>query len=377
MLRGILMVWLAGLCGATIRPAILAASLFVSLTGLGLAREAKDRQQDATSASTQASLAPSDLPAVLATKYSTLRALVLARGNCSIFEYYGRSVDAETQSPAFSVTKSVLSILVGIAIDEGDLRLDEKLSEIVPEAFNEKVDARARDITVRDVLTKTEGFAETGSGRPGPPGSGIWSWMLNRPIKYPPGTRFRYDGIGSDLLSAVLSHAIKQNAADFARRKLFDPLQIRNYFWPSDTEGYLDGESGLLLTGRDMAKIGLLYLHHGRWEDKQIISDAYVQDSTKTHNDGGPPVKAAAYGYQWWVSKTRSGADAFFASGRNSQLIYVVPKLDLVVAMSADSIPGGGQGFVNDIVLPAVADPSSAAPCITELEQGALDKGRP
>lgn len=325
---------------------------------------------DAAAAQTERSQPLSNLAATLAGKYPTLRALVLTRGNCTVFEYYRRSIEVETQSPVYSITKSAISILIGIAIDEGYLRLDEKLSEIVPEAFDEDVDRRARDITVRDILTKTEGFAEAGQGdfRMGPAGSGLWRWMLNRPVKYSPGSHFRYDGVGSDLLAVVLSHAIKQNAADFARRKLLDPLQIRSYDWPSDTEGYLHGEFGLSLTARDMAKIGLLYLRHGRWGEKQIVSEEYVRDSITRHNDGGSPVRAA-YGYHWWINKTGTDRDAFFASGRNSQLIYVVPKLDLVVAMSADSIPGGSQRFVNDVLLPAEADLPNSAPCVAELAQ--------
>jgi CubicO group peptidase (beta-lactamase class C family) len=354
------------------RPVILTLSLLAGLAGPCPAQDAENPQDNSARVSTQASPALSDLPAVLATKYPTLRALVLARGNCSIFEYYRRNIDTETQSSVFSVTKSVLSILVGIALDEGHLRLDQKLSEIVPEGFNENSDPRARDITVQDILTKTEGFAEMGSGnfKLGPPGSGIWSWMLNRPVKYPPGTHFRYDGVGSDLLAVVLSHAIKQDAADFARRKLFDPLQISNYSWPSDTEGYLHGEFGLLLTARDMAKIGLLYLHHGRWGDRQIVSEAYVQDSTRRHNDGGPPAKAAGYGYQWWITRTGTGADGFAALGLNGQLIYVVPELDLVMVTSAESILGGSQKLISDVVLPAEARRVGTASCIARLGPG-------
>jgi CubicO group peptidase (beta-lactamase class C family) len=94
--------------------------------------------------------------------YPTVRAAVVSRGDCTIFEYYRKDVDPGTRSPVNSVTKSVLSILVGIAIDKGYLRLDEKLSEAAPDAFDDNVDQRARDITIRDLLTKTEGFAESG-----------------------------------------------------------------------------------------------------------------------------------------------------------------------------------------------------------------------
>jgi CubicO group peptidase (beta-lactamase class C family) len=117
--------------------------------------------------------------------------------------------------------------------------------------------------------------------------------MLNRKVEFPAGTHFRYDNVGSDLLSVVLSRAIKQPAADYAKRKLFDPLRIDNYTWLSDSEGFLHGESGLNITARDMTRIGILYLQHGRWDGKQIVSERYARESTSTHNKGGPPLNAA------------------------------------------------------------------------------------
>jgi CubicO group peptidase (beta-lactamase class C family) len=341
--------------------AVLALSILPGPTLSAAGQVATDRDRGASSSPL------ADLSTVLAEQYPTLRALVLARGTCVFFEYYRKDIGIETQSPVYSVTKSVLSILIGIAVDEGYLRLDEKLSE----EFDEGADPLVRDITVRDLLTKTEGFAESGQGdfkmsTPVAGKSQLWRWMLNRPVKYPAGTHFRYDGIGSDLLSVVLSKAIKQSAADFAKQKLFDPLHIDKYTWPADSEGYLHGESGLSLTARDMAKIGLLYLEHGRWGDAQIVSEQYVRDSTSRHNDGGPPVKAA-YGYQWWISETHINLDAFFAAGRNSQLIYVVPERDLVASVSADAIPGGSPKFVNTVVLPAAAGLPASPSCTVQF----------
>jgi CubicO group peptidase (beta-lactamase class C family) len=342
---------------------VLMLALFTGLTAVATAQEAK------TAAAPSASLA--NLPASLAERTPGLRALVIARGNCIAFEYYRKGIGAETQSPVHSVTKSVLSILVGIAIDEGYLRLDEKLSEIFPEAFDENTDLRARDITVRDVLTKTEGFAEANPGdfkvshAAAPRKELMWRSMLNRRVAYPGGTHFRYDGIGSDLLSVILSKAIKQDAGGFAKRKLFDPLGIANYTWYADSEGYLHGEIGLRLTARDMAKIGILYLQHGRWGDTQIVSADYVQDSTVRHNDGGPPLNAG-YGYQWWISRT---GDVFFASGKMSQLISVTPKNNLVLAFAAESIPGGSGSFVKDVVLPATDELSDPVPCVVQVGQ--------
>jgi CubicO group peptidase (beta-lactamase class C family) len=340
--------------------------LFLGLARVAAAQEARDSRIDAATAPSPSLSTPQ---ASLAERTPGLRALVIARGNCIAFEYYRKDIGAETQSPVHSVTKSVLSILIGIAIDEGYLRLDEKLSEILPDAFDENTDSLARDITVRDVLTKTEGFAEAGQGdfKMSNPAAGreLWRWMLNRRVAYRRATHFRYDGIGSDLLAVVLSKAIKQDAGDFAKRKLFDPLGIANYTWYADSEGYMHGESGLHLTARDMAKIGILYLQHGRWGETQIVSADYVQDSTTRHNDGGPPLNAG-YGYQWWISKN---GNVFFASGLHGQLISVTPKRDLVLAIAADWIPGGTAGFVRDVVLPITDALPDPAPCTVQVGQ--------
>ncbi len=341
--------------------------LFLGLTLAAAAQDARDGKIDATAAPSPSLANP---PASLAERYPGLRALVIARGTCIAFEYYRKDLGAETQSPVQSVTKSVLSILIGIAIDEGYLRLDQKLSEIFPEAFDENTDSQAADITVRDVLTKTEGFAETGPGDfkvsgAAPRKERMWRWMINRRVAYRRGTHFRYDGIGSDLLAVVLSKAIKQDAGEFAKRKLFDPLGIANYTWYADSEGYLHGESGLHLTARDMAKIGILYLQRGRWGDTQIVSADYVQDSTTRHNDGGPPVNAG-YGYQWWISKN---GNVFFASGKMSQFISVTPNRNLVLAFAADSIPGGAGGLVRNVVLPIADELPDQAPCVLRVAQ--------
>jgi CubicO group peptidase (beta-lactamase class C family) len=349
-----------------IAAVVLMLALLPGLAPVAAAQEAKD---GGVAAATAPSPSLSNPQASLAERYPSLRALVIARGNCIAFEYYRKNIGAETQSPVHSVTKSVLSILIGIAIDEGYLRLDTKLSEIFTQAFDENTDPQAGDITVRDVLTKTEGFAEGGPGdfkvSDAARGKEMWRSMLNRRVAYPRGTHFRYDGVGSDLLAVVLSKAIKQDAGAFAKRKLFDPLGIADYTWYADSEGYLHGEVGLHLTARDMAKIGILYLQHGRWGNTQIVSADYAQDSTTRHNDGGPPLNAG-YGYQWWISKN---GNVFFASGKLSQLISVTPKSNLVLAFAADSIPGGAGKFVKDVVLPLTEGLPDPAPCVVQIGQ--------
>ncbi|HEY6256696.1 MAG TPA: serine hydrolase [Xanthobacteraceae bacterium] len=293
---------------------------------------------------------------------------MLARGNCVAFEYYRKDIGIGTLSRVHSITKSVLSILFGIAIDKGYVRLNQKLSELLPETLEKTVDPRVRDITVRDLLTMTSGFDPAGQrGRIGVPTTERWQWMINRPMLYSPGSHFNYDDTGADFTSVVLKRGIGQNPGQFARQNLFDPMGIANYNWISDAEGNLVASNGLSLTARDMIKIGILYLQHGRWRDTQLVSSDYVADSTSKHNDGGPPTHSA-YGYLWWTKRTKTDLDAFFAAGFGSQLIYVVPKLELVLALAADSsVPGGSVEFVNDIVLPAAGTLPNAPMCIARL----------
>jgi len=304
------------------------------------------------------------LSTTIAEKYPTVRGLVVARGGCLVYEHY-RFGGPEVRWPVYSVTKSVLSVLVGIAIDKGHLRLDQRLPELLPEIAGKVVDPRASEITLRDLLTMTSGFEPVAPVEV----PGVWNsdvWMANRRVKYAPGSHFEYDNPGADLISVILERAVGEKVTNFARRELFAPLGIGPFEWMADMDGHVPGQSGLRLTTRDMAKIGILHLQQGRWQGGQLISTAYVLDSTRKHNEGGEPVKAA-YGYLWWKSNDRS--DAYFAAGANSQLIYNVPGRNLVVALSSTaSVPGGSQHFVNDVVLPAEATLSAQAPCIDRLE---------
>jgi CubicO group peptidase (beta-lactamase class C family) len=345
------------------RPFMAAIGISLFIAAGFPARQTTAQQATATTAETLARLS-----ATIAGQYPSARALVLARGNCILHEYYAAHNSSEEQWPVHSVTKSVLSILVGIAIDKGLLRLDQKLPELVAEATERPIDPRAADITLRDLLTMSSGFdAHEMVDVPG-----VWSsslWMIRRTVKHTPGTHFYYDDEGTNLIAIILRRAVGGNIAEFAKNELFAPLQIDRYFWAVDKDGNLPGFSGLLLTGRDMAKIGLLYLQQGRWRERQVVSEAYVRDSTRKHIDGGAPVHAG-YGYLWWTGTTRDGSPAYFASGYGSQLIVNFPDRNLVMALaSASSLRGGAAKFINEVVLPAEAALPAAAACVGRLDQ--------
>ena len=201
---------------------------------------------------------------------------------------------------------------------------------------------------------------------------GVWNssvWMIRRTVKHAPGTHFYYDNEGTNLIAIILRRAVGGNIAEFAKNELFAPLQIDRYHWAVDGDGNLPGYSGLLLTGRDMAKIGLLYLQQGRWRERQVVSEAYVRDSTRKHIDGGEPAHAG-YGYLWWTRPIRDGSPAYFAAGFQSQLILNLPDRNLVMALaSGSSLPGGAAKFINEVVLPAEAALPAGAACVGRLDQ--------
>jgi CubicO group peptidase (beta-lactamase class C family) len=343
------------------RPFMAAIGISLFIVAGFPARQTTAQQATASTAETLAKLS-----ATIAGQYPSARALVLARGNCILHEYYANN-SPEVQWPVHSVTKSVLSILVGIAIDKGLLRLDQKLPELVAEATEKTIDPRAADITLRDLLTMSSGFDPDETVGV----SGVWNssvWMIRRTVKYTPGTHFYYDDQGTNLIAIILRRAVGGNIAEFAKNELFAPLQIDRYLWAVDLDG--TGAGGLLLTGRDMAKIGLLYLQQGRWRERQVVSGAYVLDSTRKHIDGSMPGLQAGYGYLWWTRPTRDGSPAYFASGSESQLILNLPDRNLVMALaSASSLPGGAAKFINEVVLPAEAALPAGAACVGRLDQ--------
>src|SRR5262249_4376849 len=231
------------------RPLMAAIGISLFIAAGFPARRATAQRATASTAETRARLS-----ATIAEQYPSARALVLARGNCILHEYYAHN-SPEEQWPVHSVTKSVLSILVGIAIDKGLLRLDQKLPELVAEAREGSIDPRAADVTLRDLLTMSSGFDPHETIEV----PGVWSssvWLLRRTVKPTPGTHFYQDDEGAKRIAIILRRAVGGDLAAFARNELFAPLQIDRYLWAVDLDG--TGAGGLLLTGRDMAKIGLL-----------------------------------------------------------------------------------------------------------------------
>ena len=262
------------------------------------------------------------------------------------------SMTPETKHDLRSVTKSVVSALVGIAHGEGTIRsLDDPIVRWFPEFADLDTPDRRR-VTLEQVLAMTSGFEwneevpyndpkndEIRMTRDPQP----LRYALSRPFRDPPGSEFNYNGGLTQVMAAVLVRASKMSLQEYARIKLFEPLGIKDVEWQGDLAGMPSAASGLRLRPRDLARFGSLYLNSGKWNGKQIIPASWIDLSTRRHFRFRPRTGPDAggqfgYSYFWWYAcyPTAAGLiEARTAIGNGQQRIYVLPQLKMVVTMLA------------------------------------------
>jgi CubicO group peptidase (beta-lactamase class C family) len=236
-----------------------------------------------------------------------------------------------------SVTKSITGTLTAIALRDGFLdNVDRPVLDYFSDRQVSNVDDNKKAITIQHLLDMTSGIDWLESVyTPDEPLMQMYAspdrtgFVLNRPMSGVPGSKFYYNSGNPYVLSALITRKTGRSALDFAKQQLFEPLGITSAKWDEiDAQGVTDGEAGLSLSPHDMAKIGYLYLHNGVWDGKQIISSSWidrVRDGKVT----------ATYGFHYanlWWSLPEKGA--YMAQGRHSQLILVLPKLDIVAIMT-------------------------------------------
>lgn len=293
-----------------------------------------------------------------------VQGVLVARHGRLVAERYFRGSAGRRPHNMKSASKSVLSALAGLAVENGVLELDQPIAELLPEAAGLD-DPGKQEITVRHLLTMTSGLESTSFGN-----YGSWvasrNWVraaLERPLQAEPGTRFSYSTGGTHLLSATLARAAGRSTHDFARRHLFDPLGIGPSAWARDRQGIHVGGNNLSLLPRDMLKFGQLYLNRGRWAGEQLLPWQWVDESTRP-GLAGPRGRGriyGGYGYLWWLRGPRERG-AYIASGFGGQYIYVSPAEDLVVVITSTEVSKGrgwrGElfGTIRDGVAGSVID---------------------
>jgi len=294
-------------------------------------------------------------------KYPQDSLLIVRHGKIVLDAYYA-PFQPNISHDLRSVTKSVVSTLTAIELRNGQLdSVDHPVIDLFPDKPIQNIDENKRAMTVQHLLDMTSGIEWTEKAYT-PDETVIQmyeapdrtAFVLNQPMANAPGTKFYYNSGNPYMLSALITAKTGQNALDYAKKELFGPLGITSAKWGGvDAQGVTDGEAGLSLAPQDMARFGYLYLHNGMWEDKQIIPPAWVDRASKGKI-------AATFGFQYailWWSLPQKGA--YMALGRHSQLIMVIPKLDVVVAMTGvlrDDQHYPTNRLIDDIVAAAKSD---------------------
>ena len=265
-----------------------------------------------------------------------INAEVIVKDGVIVDEYYKDGYDQNSIFTLQSTSKSITSALVGIAIDKGYIEnVNVPISTYFPRILEYNSDYK-NQITIWNLLTHTTGLevSDTANWNEWLESPNWVDYVLERPATSRPGTVFSYFTGNTHLLSAIVEKATGKTLYEFGKENLFDKLDMDSVECSTDPQGISDGGNGFAMNIYDMAKFGELYLNNGNWNGEQIISEQWIKDSTSTQferNSG-----SADYGYQWWV---RTFGDnnypAYFAQGHYGQYIFVVPDLDLVVALTS------------------------------------------
>ena len=280
-----------------------------------------------------------------------LHSLLVSRRGELLFERYYSGRRASSQANVKSASKSVISALVGIAIERRLIpSVDTPIVKYFPELAKDR-DARKQDITVEHLLMMRPGLEGTSNRN-----YGAWvtsrNWVqhaLARPMFAAPGEEMEYSTGNTHLLSAILTKASGGSTWQFANEALAKPLGFMLAQWPRDPQGIYFGGNDMLMTPRQLLAFGELYLNKGRVGDRQVVPEAWVEKSCEGRErrppafersrdpDGVPdPTRDRKYGYGWWV-RDFAGEETCFAWGYGGQYVFVIPDLDLVIVTTSSA----------------------------------------
>ena len=284
-----------------------------------------------------------------------LHSLLIQHGGELVFEKYYNGARPTQAANMKSASKSVISALVGIAIEEGFIEsVDSTLAEFFPEYLEGDQNNEKHSITVGNLLTMQSGL-ETTSNR----NYGRWvasrDWIkfaIDQPLVTRPGTNMLYSTGSTHLLSAILTRATGMDTRQFAQKYLTGPMGYSISYWSRDPQGIYFGGNDMEMTPRQMLSFGVMYLNGGKHGDTQIVPEEWVAASHQPRARS-PRGQGRFYGYGWWL-RDLAGMQVPVAWGYGGQLIFVVEELDLVVVATSDSNPGptrrGHLGRLYDLI---------------------------
>ena len=263
---------------------------------------------------------------------------VIKDGYIVIDKYFG-SHSSEDLHIVYSCTKSIISTLIGIAIDEGLIQsVDAKMLDFFKSRTVLNMNQWKSELTLKEMLMMSAGFDARDSwlyqweGLEKMHATDDWAqYVLNLPVIWEPGSRFEYTNGVSHLLSCIITNVTGEPADRYAKEKIFAPLGISEYVWQRDPMNNSWGYSGLRLKPHDMAKIGYLFLKEGEWDGNHLVSSKWVREATVKRLAGN---LKDGYGYQWWVDD-----DGYYlALGYMGQFIFVFPEDNMVAVLTSSSV---------------------------------------
>jgi CubicO group peptidase (beta-lactamase class C family) len=285
-------------------------------------------------------------------RFDLIHSMLIVKDGKLVHEAYFWGYQRNSINMLASITKSVTSTLIGIAIDKGHIQnVNESVLDLIPD-YTKGIphDPRKQAIQLRHILTMSSGldwlehgtsYNDTQNSEWQMVDSEDWmAYILNKPMKDTPGERYVYNTGAMHLLSAVIQSISGLRTNVFAEKHLFEPLGIYAYQWNRDSTGHpctggTDG--GVALRTRDLAKFGWLFLYDGRWKGKQVVSEEWVKLATQKHIRN--PRGGAYYGFNWFPGSMRRGGKEveYVASfGYGGQTLYLIPAFDTILVFTCE-----------------------------------------
>ena len=282
-----------------------------------------------------------------ASQLETVYSLLVFKNGTLIAEDYFNIGKPDLQVNIHSVTKSITSALVGIAIEEGCLTsVDQKMMDFFPELKDQITDQRKFDITIQQMLQMRAGYPweESTEELINLLFSGFHNdTLVDVPLVRDPGSNSEYSNLTAHILGIIVSRACDTSLRSFAQEHLFDPLEINPGFWQQDWDGNYLGFSDVNLSSTDLAKFGLMYANGGSYNEEQIVPAEWVKESLQSYSRKtwkyrvGRNWKSNEYGYQWWSIK--AGSYRYnMAWGHGGQQVILIDDLNMVVILLADPL---------------------------------------
>jgi CubicO group peptidase (beta-lactamase class C family) len=263
-----------------------------------------------------------------------------------------------------SVTKTITSVVIGTAVTRGEFpSLDTPVLSFFDTTKIQNIDDRKRRITIRHLLTMTDGFdwrenlPYTDPKNTTVAMEGTYDWVkftLDQPMAREPGELWNYNSGASQLLAQIFRRATQTDIEEYAARHLFAPLGIERWFWKRTPAGLVDTEGGLYLEARDLAKIWYLFVKNGTWDGKQVVSPEWVRSSVAPAKAVASAATAPRYGYKWWLYRNPRDTTRFVwgGSGFGGQVPLAIPEDDMVVVFNGWNILPGRPALRLSQVLP-------------------------